>query len=51
MTIGMEHNGRRHDRPGQTTAAHFVDTRHIAETSAPQRVLQRPHGRDPHDEP
>ena len=48
VTVGMQHDRRRHDRSRQTAAPDLVDPGHMAEADAPQRVLQRTHGRHAH---
>ena len=46
VPIGMEHDGGRDDRPGQTAPPDFVDAGDVREPDAPQRVLQRAHRRN-----
>ena len=45
VAVRVQHDRRRHDRPGQTAAPDLVHAGHVAEADASQRVLQRAHGR------
>ena len=41
VAVGIEHDGRRDDRPGQAAAADLVHAGDVDEPHAPERVLQR----------
>ena len=46
--IRMEHDSRRHNRTRQTPASNLVNTGHVHKADAPQRILERAHGRYAH---
>src|SRR5262249_32368607 len=50
VTVRMKDHGGRHDWSGQTAASNLIDACHMHEPDAPQRVLERAHGGDAHEE-